>query len=177
MVENPVVAGKYNAYATGVSADGKPAVGYALTNCCDWQAWRWTVATGTQYVSDWLADVGIDTTGVSFYSAYAATANGYGVVGQLTNGDAYLALATSNKTGMPTFSPKPGTYHGSVTVTLSHTSPNASIYYTIDGSTPTKNSTPCTAPILVTATTTIKAIAVVAPYPQSAVSTGKYTIK
>jgi Chitobiase/beta-hexosaminidase C-terminal domain len=109
--------------------------------------------------------------------AYAVTANGYGIVGQLTTGDAYLALATSNKTGVPTFSPKPGKYQGSVTVTLNHTSPNASIYYTTDGAAPTVNSTPYTAPILVTATTTIKAIAIVPGYPQRAVTTGKYTIK
>jgi probable HAF family extracellular repeat protein len=177
VVELPILAGKRFATTTGVSADGKTVVGYAQSNCCDWDAWRWTAETGTQAVSDWLAAVGVDASAYSFYSAYAVTANGDGVVGQLTNGDAYLALATSNKTGMPTFSPKPGKYVGSVTVTLSHTSSNASIYYTTDGSTPTVNSTLYTAPIDVTATTTIKAIAIVPSYPQSAVATGKYTIK
>jgi probable HAF family extracellular repeat protein len=177
LVELPILAGKRFATTTGVSADGKTVVGYAAWNCCDWEAWRWTAATGTQAASDWLADVGVDASAYSFYSAYAVTANGEGVVGQLTNGDAYLALATSNKTGMPTFLPKPGKYVGSVTVTLNHTSSQASIYYTTDGSTPTVNSTPYTAPIDVTATTTIKAIAVVPSYPQSAVATGKYTIK
>jgi chitinase len=62
-------------------------------------------------------------------------------------------------------------------VTLSHPSPDASIYYTTDGTTPTKNSTPYAAPIQVTVTTTIKAIAIVPGYPQSAVATGKYTIQ
>jgi probable HAF family extracellular repeat protein len=177
MVALPILSGKGWAVTTGVSADGKTVVGYDSQNCCNWVAWRWTQATGKQTINDWLADVGVDATAFNFYSAYAVTANGEGVVGQLTNGDAYLALATSNKTGMPTFSPKPGTYHGSVSVTLNHTSPQASIFYTTDGSTPTKNSTPYTAPILVTVTTTIKSIAIVPSYPQSAVATGKYTIK
>src|SRR5208337_1420220 len=59
-VQIPILAGKGYAYATGVSADGKTVVGYAAGNCCDWEAWRWTAATGTQAVSDWLADVGVD---------------------------------------------------------------------------------------------------------------------
>jgi probable HAF family extracellular repeat protein len=176
MVQLPFLPGQTNGIATGVSEDGKTVVGYAGGNCC-WVAWRWTAATGTQAVSDWLAAVGVDASAFSFYSAYAVTANGEGVVGQLTTGDAYLALATSNKTGMPTFSPKPGKYVGAQSVTLSHTSAEASIYYTTDGSTPTVNSTPYTAPIDVTATTTIKAIAIVPGYAQSAVATGKYTIK
>jgi len=177
MVPLGLLPGDWWTVTTGVSADGKTVVGYDSQNCCNWVPWHWTQTTGKQSISDWLAAVGVDATAFTFYSAYAVNANGYGVVGQLTTGDAYLALATSNKTGMPTFSPKPGTYHGSVSVTLSHTSPNASIYYTTDGSTPTKNSTPYTAPIQVTVTTTIKAIAIVPGYPQSKVATGKYTIK
>ncbi len=97
LVALPILPGKGGSTATGVSADGKAVVGYAAWNCCDWVAWRWTAATGTQAVSDWLAAVGIDASAFSFYSAYAVTANGEGVVGQLTNGDAYLALAASNK--------------------------------------------------------------------------------
>ncbi len=177
MVPLGLLPGDWWTVTTGVSADGKTVVGYDSQNCCNWVPWRWTQATGKQSISDWLAAVGVDASAFSFYSAYAVTANGEGVVGQLTNGDAYLALATSNKTGKPTFSPKAGKYHGSVSVTLSHTSPEASIYYTTNGTAPTKNSTPYTTPILVTVTTTIKAIAIVPGYAQSAVATGKYTIK
>lgn len=172
-----VLSAKWWSIATAISADGKTVVGYSGQNCCDWVAFRWTAATGMVSLNDWLAAVGIDASSANFYSAYAVTANGNGVVGQLTNGNAYLALATSNKTGTPAFSPKPGKYAGPVSVTLSHTSPLAAIYYTTDGSTPSKNSTPYTAPIQVNVTTTIKAIAIVPNYAQSAVATGKYTIK
>lgn len=177
MVAIPIPPTKTYAYGTGVSADGKTVVGYAGQNCCDWEAWRWTQAHGTEYIGDWLDAVGVDASGGYFYSAYATTANAYGVVGQLSNGDAYLALTTSNKTGKPTFSPKPGKFLGSVSVTLNHTSPAASMFYTTDGSIPTKNSTPYTGPIQVSVTTIIKAIAIVPSYPQSAVATGRYTIK
>ena len=172
-----LLPGKWYAIANGVSADGKTVVGYAAQNCCDWVAFRWTHATGMQSLNDWLEAVGVDASNVSFYSAYGVSANGNGVVGQLTNGNAYLALVKANKTGTPTSSPKPGIYQGSVTVTLNHTSQAASMYYTTDGTVPTKNSPPYVGPIQVTVSTTIKAIAIVPGYPQSAVATGKYTIK
>lgn len=172
-----LLPGKWWAIATGVSADGKTVVGYSGQNCCDWAAFRWTKATGIQSLNDWLEAVGVDASNASFYNAYGVTSNGNGVVGQLTNGNAYLALVKANKTGTPSFSPKPGTYQGTVTVTLNHTSQAASMYYTTDGTAPTKNSPPYTVPIQILVTTTIKAIAIVPGYPQSAVATGKYTIK
>ena len=60
----------------------------------------------------------------------------------------------------PTFSPAAGTYYGAQTVALSTTSSDASIYFTLDGSTPTTASTLYSAPINVTSSLTIKAIAV-----------------
>jgi glucosylceramidase len=75
----------------------------------------------------------------------------------------------------PTFTPMPGTYTSAQTVSLSDTIPGASIYYTIDGSTPTSSSTLYSSPIAVSLTTTINAIAAASGYSNSTVASGTYT--
>ncbi|MEF3695371.1 MAG: chitobiase/beta-hexosaminidase C-terminal domain-containing protein [Candidatus Cloacimonadota bacterium] len=59
----------------------------------------------------------------------------------------------------PLFSPAGGLYFSPQTVTISTTTAGASIYYTIDGSTPSSASTLYSAPITISTTTTLKAIA------------------
>ena len=76
----------------------------------------------------------------------------------------------------PTFSPVPGNYTSSQSVTLSDATSGAAIYYTTDGSAPTPASTKYTAPIVVGTTTTIKTIAAASGFNNSAVATGTYTI-
>jgi len=76
----------------------------------------------------------------------------------------------------PQFSPAPGSYTTAQSVTLSDSMASASIYYTTDGSTPTTSSTLYSAPITVSATTVINAIAVVQGYSASAVATGTYML-
>src|SRR5204862_2414215 len=63
------------------------------------------------------------------------------------------------------------------TVTLTDSTPGATIYYTTDGSTPTTASAAYTGPITVTTTQTIKAIAVASGYTTSALASGTYTIQ
>jgi hypothetical protein len=60
----------------------------------------------------------------------------------------------------PTAIPGAGIYSEAKTVTLSSRTSEASIYYTFDGSVPSKNSTPYTTPITVPMNTTLKAIAI-----------------
>src|SRR5437867_3025713 len=77
----------------------------------------------------------------------------------------------------PTFSPTGGTYTSSVTVTISDSTPGATIHYTTDGSTPTTSSPIYTNPVLVTQTTTIKAMASAGGMANSAVAGATYTIR
>ena len=77
----------------------------------------------------------------------------------------------------PSFSPAAGTYTSAQTVTISDTTTGAAIYYTTNGTTPTTSSTQYTAPIAVSSTETLKAIAVATGYANSAVGSAKYTIK
>lgn len=60
----------------------------------------------------------------------------------------------------PVFIPTAATFDSSVDVTLYCPTEEVSIYYTTDGSTPTSESTAYTTDITVSATTTIKAIAI-----------------
>src|SRR6185312_11719946 len=75
----------------------------------------------------------------------------------------------------PTFSPAPGSYTTTQSVRLSDAATGASIYYTIDGSTPSASSIFYSTPISVSSTTTIQAIAVASGFANSAVATGTYT--
>lgn len=59
----------------------------------------------------------------------------------------------------PTFEPKEGNFEGAVTVTLACATEGASIYYTLDGSTPDETSQTIN-PFTINATTTVKAIAI-----------------
>ncbi len=91
----------------------------------------------------------------------------------------FLAIGVGNPkptAAAPTFSPVPGTYTSSVTVTLSDTTPGAVIYYTTNGTTPTTSSTKYTGPGTITTTTTVEAIAVAPGYNNSSVATGVYQI-
>ena len=76
----------------------------------------------------------------------------------------------------PTFSPVPTTYATPQTVTISDATSGATIYYTLDGSTPTTSSTKYTGPITISTTTTLKSIATAAGLSASPVSSGLYTI-
>ena len=76
----------------------------------------------------------------------------------------------------PTFSPGAGTYSSAQTVTISDGTSGATIYYTTNGTTPTTSSTHYTAPVTVSVTQTLEAIATASGYSQSAVGSAAYTI-
>ncbi len=76
----------------------------------------------------------------------------------------------------PGFSPAAGTYNSAQTVTLSSSTPSASIYYTTNGSTPTTVSALYSSAITVSATETIKALGAKTGYTNSAVGSAAYTL-
>jgi hypothetical protein len=94
--------------------------------------------------------------------------------------DSNVSTATYTKTtqaAMPTFSPAPGTYSAAQQVTITSTTSGATIYYTTNGTTPTTASTKYIAPVSISATTTLKAIATASGMTNSAVASGLYTIQ
>ena len=98
-------------------------------------------------------------------------------------GDTSSAIATAayiiNLPGgaaTPIFSPAGGAYATPQSVIITDTTPGASIYYTMDGSKPTASSTLYAAPIVVSSTETINAIAVASGFSNSSVASALYTI-
>jgi hypothetical protein len=77
----------------------------------------------------------------------------------------------------PVFTPVAGTYPSAQSVTISDATAGATIYYTVDGTTPTTSSTLYTGPISVATTTTIQAMAVASGLSTSAVASATYTIQ
>jgi C1A family cysteine protease len=75
----------------------------------------------------------------------------------------------------PTFTPAAGTYTSVQTVKLSAPT-GSTIYYTLDGSTPSVASTKYSASLTISKTTTIKAVATSTGHSVSGVATAKYTI-
>lgn len=77
----------------------------------------------------------------------------------------------------PVFSPTPGQYGGNTVVTLSTASAGASIRYTSDGSPPDcGNGTVYSAPLLLTRSTTLQAVACQSGFADSPVASGSYLI-
>ena len=76
----------------------------------------------------------------------------------------------------PTFVPAAGKYTSAQSVMISDAVNGATIYYTTDGTVPTKASTVYAGPITVSADQTIKAIAIPSNYAASAVASAAYVI-
>lgn len=172
--------------ATTNSASIKIDVKYS-TDGTNWSPMKLTSASGSNYTAQNVAS------SATSYTAYIPT----GVSGdiyfqiainsgstkpssknaQLTIDDVMFTYtpATSGTCLTPTFSPVAGTYEGTQNVTITSTD-EATIYYTIDGTTPTTSSSVYSSAIAVNANTTIKAFATKSGFTDSQVGEATYTI-
>ena len=80
-------------------------------------------------------------------------------------------------TPAPKFSPKPGAFNGTPSVSITDTEKGAVIYFTTDGSEPTSKSQRYTGPVPISATTTLKAIAIAPSFTPSRTVSAKYVVK
>jgi CSLREA domain-containing protein len=87
-----------------------------------------------------------------------------------------LTVTPAGTAATPEFSVAAGTYATAQSVTLVDTTTGAIIYYTTNGSTPTASSTKYTQAINVSASETIKAVALAPGFKESAVASAAYTI-
>jgi len=121
------------------------------------------------------ASAGRDTAGVATKFTTPTIANGKVYVGGLGAVTAYGLFTPQAAT--PTFNPPAGSYAGTQTITILDNTPNASIYFTTDGTPPSVNSTPYpTGGIQVTASETISALATASGYSTSMEGQAQYTI-
>jgi N-acetylneuraminic acid mutarotase len=103
-----------------------------------------------------------------------ATANNYFPSGY--TGVTYSINPLATQTAAPVFSVPSGTYAAPQTVSISDATSGASIYYTTDGTTPNTSSTYYFAPITVSSSETLQAIAVASGDTISAVAGATYVL-
>jgi uncharacterized repeat protein (TIGR03803 family) len=84
--------------------------------------------------------------------------------------------ASAEQTATPVFLPGAGVYRTTQNVELSDVTPGATIFYTTDGSTPTTRSTAYSGPVMISNTTTLRAIAVAGAEAPSAQAVAIYRI-
>lgn len=90
--------------------------------------------------------------------------------------DDIAEIVDPGKVATPTFDPEGGEFSEAQNVTISCATEDATIYYTIDGTDPTTESTTYSTAIAVSKTTTIKALAVKAEMTNSDIASATYTI-
>jgi hypothetical protein len=113
----------------------------------------------------------------SFAVSATATVNAIAAASGYANSAVTTQVYTiSSATLPPTFSPPAAVYPGAQTVTITDGTSGATIYYTLDGSTPTTASAVYSSAISVPISLTLKAFAVKSGLANSSVTTGSYTI-
>jgi hypothetical protein len=101
--------------------------------------------------------------------------NGKVYVGTQYQVDIYGLLNGVQATAAPVLSPGTETFTGSLTVSMTDSTPGAVIHYTTDGSAPTSSSNTYSGPLTISATETLNAIAIVPGFSASPVAAATYT--
>lgn len=135
-------------------------------------AWDANDLTNTIYESDTNATR--DAAGPANKFSIPVVTNGKVYVAAHGEVDVYGLLNGQPTAAAPVISPDGGTFSSTQTVTLSSATSSATIYYTLDGSTPTPASTQYSGPITISSYTTLNAIASAAGYVQSTVSSATF---
>lgn len=125
------------------------------------------------FTTSWSINIPSTIGSTTAFAGFTGGTGGLTAIQEILNWTYTSVLPTAST---PTFNPQPGNYSSAQSVTITDSTPGAAIYYTTDGSTPSPSSTRYTAPVTISATTTLQAIAVASGYANSAVAKGVYTI-
>ncbi|MGP8198540.1 MAG: chitobiase/beta-hexosaminidase C-terminal domain-containing protein [Limisphaerales bacterium] len=102
------------------------------------------------------------------------TANAFAVAGGYINSAVTSVTYVQAQMGVPQFAPDPGLLTNGTLISITSTNGTATIYYTVDGSTPTTNSPIYTRPILFTNQITLQAQAYVSGFEPSGITSAFY---
>jgi Legume lectin domain/Chitobiase/beta-hexosaminidase C-terminal domain/Fn3 associated len=168
----PVVSsnGTSNGLVWAVETDAYTSSGPAIL-----RAYNATNVSDLRYASNLTS--GRDTLGPAVKFVVPVVTNGKVYVGAQKEVDVFGLLSGESQAVAPAFSPAGGSYSTGTKVTITSTTPGASIYYTTDGSAPSGGSNLYSGPLTVSDTTTFNAVAISTGFVQSVVSTATYTIQ
>ena len=166
---NPVVSanGSTNGIVWSLETDG-----YMDSEASVLMAHNAANVSSTLYSSN--TNLSRDNPGNAVKFTVPTVANGKVYVGAQYQLSVYGLLSGQETTTDPVFSPGTGSFSGSLAVSMTDATQGATIYYTLDGSTPTVASAVYTAPLTISATTTLQAIASAPGYLQSGVTSASY---
>ncbi len=142
---------------------------------------------GTTYTTYWSADALNWTSAGSFNDGLVVTHLGPFAGNSNSNPASSPAVSAGfggfqntpspSAAATPTFAPPSGTsFTSTLNVTITDATPNATIYYTTDGSTPTKSSAVYSSAIILTSSATVKALATTSGGTPSAIAAASYTL-
>lgn len=128
--------------------------------------------------------LGVTPTSSSTIYTGPITVNATGTIESIAFAPGYSPSSVSSKSYVyvpeppataPVFSLASGTYHSPQSLTLSDSTPGATIYYTTNGTSPTTSSTKYTGPITIASTELVAATAIATGFTLSPVSSKAYT--
>jgi len=136
--------------------------------------------TNRTYTTSWTVDIPQIVGANTAYVGFTGATGGLSSSQKIETWTFTPTTQSAAQTATPSFSLPAGTYLGTQTVSLSDSTAGATIFYTIDGTTPATSvggsTAQYTGPLTVTSTRTIKAIATASGRSPSAVASASYTI-
>ncbi len=125
------------------------------------------------------ATVALNSKGVATFTPAALALGTHAILASYAGSTTYAASAQGINQAItplsPTISPAGGVYTSAQLISLADTTPNAVLYYTLDGSAPTSSSTKYSAPILVSSSQQVSTIAVAPGIPASTITHATYS--
>jgi hypothetical protein len=139
-----------------------------------------TTTPADTFTTSWTVNIPSTVGGNTAYAGFTAGTGGLTAQQEIINWTYSTTSGALSPAATPAFNPVGGTYFGTQSVAISDTTAGATIFYTLDGTTPATSvggsTKQYTAAISVTASETINAIAIASGFSTSALGTAIYTI-